>query len=139
MGYCRANRTIADPGHGHLRDDPGALEARVSSPRLRLPSYAVWETAVLVLDVLAFLLIGLELGPALAAAPRAELGQWLSVAGAVLATVIVMRLLWIVGSALWTRARLERQRTKLTVDGPSPDWRTGFLVGWAGTRCIVTP
>ena len=31
--------------------------------RLRIPSYAVWETAVLVLNVLAFLVIGLELGP----------------------------------------------------------------------------
>src|SRR5207253_7320794 len=31
--------------------------------RLRVPSYAVWETVVFVLNVLAFVLIGLQLGP----------------------------------------------------------------------------
>ena len=31
--------------------------------RLRVPSYAVWETAVFVLNVLAFVLIGLQLRP----------------------------------------------------------------------------
>ncbi|MDE5446530.1 hypothetical protein GWG65_35245 [Bradyrhizobium sp. CSA207] len=33
-------------------------------------SYAVWDTAVLVLNVLAFLIIGLELGPIIAARSR---------------------------------------------------------------------
>ena len=31
--------------------------------RLRVPSYAVWETVVFVLNVLAFVLIGLQLRP----------------------------------------------------------------------------
>src|SRR5262249_22997703 len=31
--------------------------------RLRVPSYAVWETAVFILNVLAFILIGMQLGP----------------------------------------------------------------------------
>ena len=31
--------------------------------RLRIPSYAVWETVVFVLNVLAFVLIGLQLRP----------------------------------------------------------------------------
>src|SRR4051795_5251801 len=43
--------------------------------RLRIPSYAVWDTAVLVLNVLAFLVIGLELGPLIKAAAPGELGR----------------------------------------------------------------
>src|SRR5258707_7686038 len=31
--------------------------------RLRVPSYAVWETAVFVLNVLAFVMIGMQLRP----------------------------------------------------------------------------
>ena len=31
--------------------------------RLRVPSYAVWETVVFVLNVLAFMLIGMQLRP----------------------------------------------------------------------------
>ena len=46
-----------------------ALRGRSVAPaRLRVPSYAVWDTAVLVLNVLAFLVIGLELGPIIKAA-----------------------------------------------------------------------
>jgi CPA1 family monovalent cation:H+ antiporter len=40
------------------RRAPGTTPARV-----RVPSYAVWETAVFVLNVLAFVLIGLQIGP----------------------------------------------------------------------------
>src|SRR3954452_15013655 len=53
-----------------VRSTPAYLPAR-----LRMPSYAVWETAVLVLHVLAFLVIGLELGPIIAAARPGELGR----------------------------------------------------------------
>jgi monovalent cation/hydrogen antiporter len=106
--------------------------------RLRIPSYAVWETAVLVLNVLAFMLIGLELGPVIAAAGPGELGRWMGVGAAVLATVIVVRLLWTLGAALWAQWRLERQAAKPALDGPVPSWRTGLIVGWAGTRGIVT-
>src|SRR3954463_8740341 len=53
------------------RSAPAYLPAR-----LRIPSYAVWETAVLALNVLAFLVIGLELGPIIAAARPGELGRW---------------------------------------------------------------
>ncbi|WP_204305604.1 cation:proton antiporter, partial [Enterobacter ludwigii] len=31
--------------------------------RLRVPSYAVWETTVFVLNVLAFMLIGMQMRP----------------------------------------------------------------------------
>ena len=40
--------------------------------RLRVPTYAVWETVVFVLNVLAFVLIGLQLRPDLGTARRSR-------------------------------------------------------------------
>jgi CPA1 family monovalent cation:H+ antiporter len=105
--------------------------------RLRIPSYAVWETAVLVLNVLAFLVIGLELGPIIAAARPGELGRWAWLGAAVLATVIGVRLLWTLAGALWAQWRIKRGAAA-PGDGPLPSWRTGLIIGWAGTRGLVT-
>src|SRR4051794_8923189 len=93
--------------------------------RLRIPSYAVWETAVLVLNVLAFLLIGLELGPIIAAAQPGELGRWAWLGAAVLATVIAVRLLWTLAGALWAQWR-NKHGAVASADGPEPSWRTGL-------------
>lgn len=106
--------------------------------RLRIPSYAVWETAVLVLNVLAFLVIGLELGPIMAAARPSDLGRWAWVGAAVLGTVIGVRLLWTIAGALWAQWRIRRGGAAAPGDGPLPSWRTGLLIGWAGTRGLVT-
>jgi CPA1 family monovalent cation:H+ antiporter len=105
--------------------------------RLRIPSYAVWETAVLVLNVLAFLVIGLELGPIIATARPGELGQWAWLGAAVLVTVIGVRLLWTLAGALWAQWRIKRGAAA-PGDGPLPSWRTGLIIGWAGTRGLVT-
>jgi Na+/H+ antiporter len=106
--------------------------------RLRIPSYAVWETAVLVLNVLAFLVIGLELGPTIAAAKSGELERWSVVGAAVLATVIGVRLLWTVAAALRAGWRIKRGSAAAPGDGPLPSWRTGIIIGWAGSRGLVT-
>lgn len=106
--------------------------------RLRIPSYAVWETAVLILNVLAFLVIGLNLRPLIAAAPPGELGRWATTGGTVLATVIVVRLLWTLASALWAQSRIEHRRKSAPGVGPDPSWKTGLIIGWAGTRGLVT-
>jgi monovalent cation/hydrogen antiporter len=106
--------------------------------RLRVPSYAVWDTAVLVLNVLAFLLIGLELGPIISAARPGELARWATVGAAVLATAISVRLLWTLAAALWAQWRIQRGWLTAPGDGPLPCWRTGLIIGWAGTRGLVT-
>jgi CPA1 family monovalent cation:H+ antiporter len=115
------------------RSTPAFLPAR-----LRIPSYAVWDTAVLVLNVLAFLLIGLELGPIISAARPGELARWAGVGAAVLATAIGVRLLWTLAAALWAQWRIQRGWLTAPGDGPLPSWRTGLIIGWAGTRGLVT-
>jgi CPA1 family monovalent cation:H+ antiporter len=101
--------------------------------RLRVPSYAVWETVVVVLTALAFVLIGLQLGPVIARASAAELARWSVIAGAVLAAVIAIRLLWVMGYNRWLWWRGQR-----VADGTTADWRGGLIIGWSGMRGIVT-
>src|SRR5205085_2699130 len=63
--------------------------------RIRVPSYAVWDTVVFVLNVLAFVFIGLQIRPILASLAPEMRTRYLSVAGAVLVTVIVARIVWV--------------------------------------------
>src|SRR5687767_873832 len=60
--------------------------------RLRLPAYAVWETVVFVLNVLAFVLIGLQVGPIFNALEPAERTHHLQIAAAVLGVVVAVRI-----------------------------------------------
>src|SRR4051812_45439371 len=60
----------------------------------RLPSFAVWETVVFALNILAFIFIGLQVRPILESLAAAERVRYLGVAGAVLITVVAVRLAW---------------------------------------------
>jgi CPA1 family monovalent cation:H+ antiporter len=59
--------------------------------RQRVPSYAVWDTVTFVLNVLAFVLIGLQVRLILERLAPAQRRDYPLVALAVLATVIVAR------------------------------------------------
>ena len=75
-----------------------ARTAPVSTPaRIRIPSYAVWDTVVFVMNVLAFVLIGLQIRPILESLEPAIRTQYFTVAAAVLATVILVRVGWVFG------------------------------------------
>jgi Na+/H+ antiporter len=96
--------------------------------RLRIQSYAVWEVAVFVLNVLAFILIGLQLKPILGRLAGAELVRYLTVAGAVCAAVILVRIVWVMGYTAVVRWRGERRLSS----------RGAAIVAWCGMRGIVT-
>jgi CPA1 family monovalent cation:H+ antiporter len=63
--------------------------------RQRIPSYAVWESAVFVLNVLAFVFIGLQIRPIMEGLAPEVRTRYLIVAGAVLLTCIVVRFAWV--------------------------------------------
>jgi len=63
--------------------------------RLRVPTHAVWETAVFVLNVLAFMLIGLQLRPIWERLDDVVRLEYCAVAACVLAVVIVTRIAWV--------------------------------------------
>jgi CPA1 family monovalent cation:H+ antiporter len=107
----------------------------VMPARLRIPSYAVWEVAVFVLNVLAFILVGLQLKPILAGLSRSEVITYTGTAVAVCAAVILVRIVWVMGAEL--ASRLLRRRGGM--DGErcgSP--RAAAVVAWCGMRGTVT-
>jgi CPA1 family monovalent cation:H+ antiporter len=65
------------------------------SARVRIVSFATWETVTFVLNVLAFTLIGLELRPILEVLNATQRGEWLVFAAAILVIVILVRLSWV--------------------------------------------
>jgi CPA1 family monovalent cation:H+ antiporter len=106
--------------------------------RLRIPSYAVWETVVFVLNVLAFVLIGLQLRPILGSLEPVERVHYLRVAAIVLATVILVRFAWVL---TYNRAAWLKSRWLGPGKWPGKDRPTlagGAVVSWCGMRGIVT-
>src|SRR5260370_18860526 len=62
---------------------------------VRVPSYAVWSLAVFVLNALAFILAGLQLGPIMDRLDRAHHVHYIAFATAILLTVILARTVWL--------------------------------------------
>ncbi len=104
--------------------------------RHRIASYAVWDVAVLVLNVLAFVLIGLQLR---GIRSRIQDGEWRTFAvcaAAVCVTVIVVRILWVMGygaGVAWSR-----RIRPASPDREPPTIGSGILASWSGMRGIVT-
>jgi monovalent cation/hydrogen antiporter len=105
--------------------------------RLRIPSYAVWEVAVFVLNVLAFILVGLQLKPILGRLDRPELITYLGVAAAVAAAVVLVRIVWVMGYAAVGRW-VGKRREQSPGTGRYPSFRAATVIAWCGMRGIVT-
>ena len=114
--------------------------SRRSSIRLpaavRVPSYAVWELAVFVLNALAFILAGLQLGPIMDRLDRAHHLHYLAFATAILVTVILARTGWVMTYNV--SLRLARLVFGERVPQPAPRFKNSLLVSWCGMRGIVT-
>ncbi len=106
--------------------------------RTRIPTYAVWETAVFALNVLAFIFIGLQIRPILGSLEPGERGQYLVVAGAVLVTVIVVRLAWHMSFNAVIRWRHRRVGFKPPRPMLRPTVGSGLIISWSGMRGIVS-
>jgi CPA1 family monovalent cation:H+ antiporter len=116
-----------------------ARRAPESTPaRIRIPSYAVWETAVFLLNVLAFILIGLQIRPILAAFAPGERARLYWVAGLVLLTCIVVRIAWVMlhtsVAVAWIRRFGFHPRRPIQ----PPTLAGGAVVSWAGMRGIIS-
>jgi CPA1 family monovalent cation:H+ antiporter len=106
--------------------------------RIRIPTYAVWETVVFALNILAFIFIGLQIRPILDALEPSERMQYLTVAGAIIVTVIVVRVVWHMSFNAVIRWRDRR----FGFNPPRPMLRptvgSGLVISWAGMRGIVS-
>ena len=105
--------------------------------RVRIPSFAVWETVVFVLNVLAFVLIGLQLRPIFESLLPAERVHYLQIAAAVLGTAVgyPRRL----GHALQPARPLEIpavRRRSLAGAVPALGWPAARW--WRGPACVAS-
>jgi monovalent cation/hydrogen antiporter len=106
--------------------------------RLRLPAYAVWDTAVFVLNVLAFVFIGLQVRPILTNLEPDMRRRYLFVAGIVVLTVVVVRIVWVMIHN--TVARWKNRRFGFHPRRPMapPTVGSGLIISWSGMRGVIT-
>jgi CPA1 family monovalent cation:H+ antiporter len=102
-------------------------------PRMRIHSFAVWTTAVFLLNVLAFLLMGFQARVIVGAMEPGRLRDAALFALAVIACLIVTRMVWVM-----IYNRLVNWFPVIRNDLPPPSLRQGILVGWCGMRGLVT-
>jgi Na+/H+ antiporter len=104
----------------------------------RIPSYAVWDTVVFALNILAFIFVGLQVRPILESLDAADTGRYFVVAGAVLLTVIVVRIAWHMSFNAVIRWRDRRRGFHPPRPMLRPTVGSGLVISWAGMRGIVT-
>jgi CPA1 family monovalent cation:H+ antiporter len=106
--------------------------------RMRIPSYAVWETIVFALNILAFIFIGLQIRPILDRLEATDRGRYFAIAGAVLLTVIVVRFVWQMPFNTFYRWRHRRFGFNPPRPMLRPTLGSGLIVSWSGMRGIVS-
>jgi CPA1 family monovalent cation:H+ antiporter len=108
--------------------------------RIRIPAFAVWEVAVFVLNVLAFILVGFQLKSIVARMAEGTGARYAAFTGVVTIAVILARIAWVSGAAAFSRWRC-RPRADGT-PGPQDvvalSSKAAAVVGWCGMRGTVT-
>lgn len=115
------------------RRAPARMDAR-----RRIVSYAVWEVVVFVLNVLAFLLIGLQISGILDRTHATDMGAYLMSVAAVCATVVIVRPVWWMPWNAFVRWRIRRYGPRVRRPTMLPSAGSGLVISWAGMRGIVT-
>jgi CPA1 family monovalent cation:H+ antiporter len=116
-----------------------AQTAPATTPaRMRIPTYAVWETVVFALNILAFIFIGLQIRPIIESLEPVDQSSYFMVAAAVLVTVIVVRLAW----HMSFNAAVRWRHRRFGFHPPRPMLRptvgSGLVISWSGMRGIVS-
>jgi monovalent cation/hydrogen antiporter len=106
--------------------------------RRRFASYAVWEVTVFVLNVLAFVLIGLQLRDIRSRLEGSEWHTYAITALAVCAAVILVRVAWVMSYNAIYRWRVSRYGMRTPRPMTPPTLGSGILISWCGMRGIVT-
>ncbi len=105
-----------------------------ASPATRLQDEAVWKAVQLILESVAFLLIGLQLPTVLDQQDGKSPMTLLLASAAVLLTVVVVRVVWIYLFAYLPRLLAARIRER----EPAPTPAQVLIVAWAGMRGVVS-
>jgi CPA1 family monovalent cation:H+ antiporter len=113
----------------------GHLAPKLQSAQSRVFERTNWETIAFVLENAVFLLLGLQTARILVELEASTLStrQIVVAAGAVLAAVVVLRLVW-----LFPATYVPRWIPSVRERDPSPPWTVPTVIGWAGLRGVVT-
>src|SRR5262245_46185749 len=106
--------------------------------RIRVPAYAVWDTVVFVLNILAFIFIGLQIRPILESLDPTQRERYITVAVVVLLTVIVVRVAWHMSFNTVIRWRDRRRGFHPPRPMLRPTVGSGLIISWAGMRGILS-
>lgn len=107
---------------------PGVL-----TPDVRLSVAAVWRLVIFVLNALAFVLIGLQLPQIVHDLSDYSIRVLIIDSGVIAGTVILVRLVWVMGisqTLRWLGGLPARKRIG--------DWRESLIIGWSGMRGLVS-
>jgi Na+/H+ antiporter len=119
-----------------------AYAARTAPERMparsRIQTYAVWDTVIFALNILAFIFIGLQIRPILDSLDAGERSRYLAVAAAALPTVIVVRIAWHMSFNAVIRWRHRRRGFHPPRPMLRPTVGSGLAISWAGMRGIVS-
>jgi Na+/H+ antiporter len=106
--------------------------------RIRVPTYAVWETVVFGLNILAFIFIGLQIRPILESLDSTNRQRYIVVASVVLLTVMVVRVAWHMSFNAVIRWRHRRRGFHPPRPMLRPTIGSGLIISWAGMRGILS-
>jgi CPA1 family monovalent cation:H+ antiporter len=98
----------------------------------------VWETVVFVLNVLAFILIGMQLNPIWSGLDDEVRFKYCSFAATILAVVVFARIAWVMPYGAFLRALNAYGLLPAHVSPAVPTVGRGIIVSWCGMRGIVT-
>jgi Na+/H+ antiporter len=104
----------------------------LQSARDRVHSYAVWESTVFLLNVLAFLLMGMQASAIVARLDPGQVREAVIFASCVFCAVVAVRIAWVMvynrTVYAWSVAR-KKKATGIA---------SGFIISWCGMRGLVT-
>ncbi len=102
--------------------------------RDRIHSYSMWSTVVFILNVVAFLLVGLQTREAIAQFPPDQVWRQFGFAAAILGVVIGVRVVWLAICNVGLRWLYGRMGYKNT----GPSYKQSTVGAWCGMRGMVT-
>jgi CPA1 family monovalent cation:H+ antiporter len=114
----------------------GRKASEVSPAEVRVKSFAAWEALTMVLNVLAFTMIGLQLRPIADSLTAEQLRVYPLYALAILFITIAIRMTWVLFHG--TASRLISGDADDLLGTWGGTFKSGVVVGWAGMRGIVT-
>ncbi len=108
--------------------------------RIRIPAWAVWEVAVFVLNVLAFILVGFQLRSIVERASGETGLRYTMVAVIVCAVVILARIVWVTAATTFFRWRSHHRAdgTASRSEAVRLTPAAASVASWAGMRGTVT-